>query len=265
MTGTLRLAGTVVLAFAALIILLPFHLAGMAIGGRAALAVTVAWHRIALWLMGVRVTVTGAPARERPLLILSNHISWLDVLVIASLAPVSFVAKQEVASWPVAGWLAKLQRSVFVDRDSRHSAGRQADILAVRLSRGDVVVLFAEGTSGDGNRVLPFRSALVGAAERAIAGGGAAVQPVAVAYPKMLGLPLGRQHRPLVAWYGGMDLLPHLKRVLAEGAIDVHVVFGAARRLTATDSRKSAAAQAEAFTRRTVAEINAGRKSPPAA
>ena len=102
--------------------------------------------------------------------------------------------------------------------------------MAGRLSKGDIIVLFAEGTSSDGNKVLPFRSALVGAAQRAIEDGGAAtVQPVAIAYRKMLGLPLGRQHRPLVAWYGGTDLLPHLKRVLSEGGIDVHVVFGPAR------------------------------------
>jgi 1-acyl-sn-glycerol-3-phosphate acyltransferase len=108
--------------------------------------------------------------------------------------------------------------------------------------------------------VLPFRSALVGAAQRAIEDGGAAtVQPVAIAYRRMLGLPLGRQHRPRIAWYGGTDLLPHLKRVLSEGGVDVHVVFGPARTLTARDDRKAVTQEAGALVRRLVAALNAGR------
>ena len=260
MLGTLRLVATAALAALSLLALLPFHLAGVAIGGRAASAVTIVWHRFVVRLIGIRVIVSGAPSRERPLLLLSNHMSWLDIPVLASVAPVSFIAKQEVAGWPVFGWLAKLQRSVFIDRKRRHSTGAAAAELAGRLSKGDIMVLFAAGTSGDGTRVLPFRSALVGAAQRALSGDGAAtVQPVAIAYRKMLGLPLGRQHRPQVAWYGGSDLAPHLKRVLSLGAIDVHVLFGPARRLTAEDDRKRAAAEAGAFARRTVAAINAGR------
>jgi 1-acyl-sn-glycerol-3-phosphate acyltransferase len=85
------------------------------------------------------------------------------------------------------------------------------------------------------------------------------VQPVAIAYQKMLGLPLGRQHRPLVAWYGGTDLLPHLKRILSEGGIDVNVVFGPARALSAADNRKAATQQAGELVRRLVAALNGGR------
>lgn len=260
MLGRMRLAATAVLAAAALVLLLPFHLIGMAVGGRAASVVTVFWHRFALTLMGVRVVVTGAPDAGRPLLLLANHVSWLDIPVLASLAPLSFVAKNEVAGWPVFGWLARLQRSVFVDRERRRATGEQADELAGRLSAGDIVVLFAEGTSSDGNRVLPFRSALVGAAQRAAAGGGeAVVQPVAIAYPRMLGLPVGRRHRPRIAWYGGMDLLPHLRHVLSLGGIDVHIVFGPAWRLAPGTDRKRVSAAAGAFVRRTVAALNAGR------
>ena len=220
------------------------------------------WHRLVLRLIGVRVHVTGEIARERPLLLLSNHMSWLDIEVLGALAPVSFVAKKEVAGWPVFGWLARLQRSVFIDRDRRHTAGSQAEEMASRLSQGDIIVLFAEGTSSDGNRVLPFRSALVGAAQLAMAGengqGTAIVQPVAIAYTRMGGLPLGRQHRPHVAWYGGMDLGPHLARVLAEGGIDVEVVFCPPRRLGAGADRKRVTAEAGVLVRRLVAGLNAG-------
>ncbi|HEX2257597.1 MAG TPA: lysophospholipid acyltransferase family protein [Afifellaceae bacterium] len=259
MIERLRFAVTAVLAAFAFILVLPFHLIGLAIGGRAAGLVPVAWHRFVTLLLGVRVVVTGQPAGERPLLLLSNHMSWLDITVLGSITPLSFIAKSEVAAWPVFGWLAKLQRSVFIDRQRRHATGATADLVAERLSQGDVIVLFAEGTSSDGNRVLPFRSALVGAAQRTLVNGGSAwVQPVAIAYVRMLGLPMGRQHRPQVAWYGGADLLPHLKRLMGKGAVDVHVVFGPARRLESGADRKKLAEENGALVRRLVAGLNAG-------
>ena len=136
--------------------------------------------------------------------------------------------------------------------------------MAGRLSTGDIIVLFAEGTSSDGNHVLPFRSALIGAAQRAIGDGEAAtVQPVAISYRRMLGLPLGRQHRPRIAWYGGTDLLPHLRRVLSDGGIDVDVVFGPPRMLAPGDDRKAAAHEAGRLVRRLVAALNAGRPAGP--
>ncbi|MYZ47425.1 lysophospholipid acyltransferase family protein [Propylenella binzhouense] len=257
----IRLWGTAVLAGLALAVLVPFHLAGVVIGGRAASAVTVLWHRFVMRLVGIRVHVTGEIARDRPLLLLANHISWLDITVLASVAPVSFVAKKEVAGWGVFGWLAKLQRSVFVDRERRHATGASAEEVAERLSAGDIILLFAEGTSSDGNRVLPFRSALVGAAQRLIeGGGGATVQPVAIAYRSMLGIPLGRQHRPEIAWYGDMDLLPHLSHLLGLGGIDVEIVFAPPRRLRASDDRKRVTAEAGQAVRRVVAGLNAGRR-----
>ena len=263
MLGSIRFWSTTVLAALALVVLLPFHVLAVATGGRWTMAVAQIWQKFVCLLMGVRVTLTGAPAGARPLLLLANHTSWLDIPVLASVAPVSFIAKKEVANWPIVGFLAKAQRSVFIDRQRRHATGAHADEVAGRLSKGDIMVLFAEGTSSDGNNVLPFRSALVGAAQRAIeVGGTATVQPVAITYLRMLGLPLGRQHRPLVAWYGGADLLPHLRRVLSEGGIDVHVVFGAARPLTAGDDRKAVTNEAGQLVRRLVSAINAGR--PPA-
>lgn len=260
MLGRIRFWATTVLAALALAVLLPFHLVAIAFGGRSAMAVAQLWQRFVCFLMGIRVTVTGRPADDRPLLLLANHTSWLDIPILAAVAPVSFIAKQEVATWPVVSWLAKAQRSVFVDRTRRQATGAHADEVAGRLSKGDIMVLFAEGTSSDGNNVLPFRSALVGAAQKAIGSAGAAtVQPVAIAYQRMLGLPLGRQHRPLVAWYGGTKLLPHLKYILSEGGIDVHVVFGAARKLAARDNRKIVTQESGQSVRRLVAALNAGR------
>ena len=99
------------------------------------------------------------------MLFVANHISYLDITVLGSLIAGSFVAKTEVARWPLFGWLAKLQRSVFVDRQVRSTA-QQRDAIAERLAAGDALILFPEGTSGDGNRVLPFKSALFSVADQ---------------------------------------------------------------------------------------------------
>src|SRR6188508_2892081 len=125
------------------------------------------YYRVLCTLLRIRVHVNGTPMHDRAVLYVSNHVSWADILVIGSLAPVAFVAKREVASWPLVGIAAKLQRTVFVDRTRRHQAGEAVADIVKRLKDGVSVVLFAEGTSSDGNRVLPFRSALLGAVEEA--------------------------------------------------------------------------------------------------
>lgn len=279
MLGVSRLVITSLVALLALLIMAPFHLIGMAIGGRAASALTPLWHHLVLRLIGVNVTVSGAPSEARPLLLLSNHVSWLDISVLGATAPVSFIAKKEVATWPFFSWLAKLQRTVFIDRERRQSTGSATREVAHRLASGDIMVLFAEGTSGDGNTVLPFRSSLIGAAQRALrsdvrdgegdqdsinaeAADFTTIQPVAIAYRAQHGLPLGRQHRPLVAWYGDMPMVPHLGRILAEGAIDVYVSFGEPYKVTQDMDRKALALEMHKVVRDMVAAINSGGRLP---
>ena len=208
--------------------------------------IPVFYHRLVLALVGVRVRVVGAPVAERPLLILCNHVSWLDIMVLGAQMPLCFVAKSEVAGWPGIGLLARLQRTIFVDRQARTATGRVSGEIARRLDDGDPVVLFAEGTSSDGNRVLPFRSALVGAARPGTEGKPALVQPLAIAYVAQGGVSLGRSRRPLVAWYGGMDLAPHLTEVLRRGGIEVELRFGAP---LPGGERKAATGRAEACVR----------------
>ena len=207
------------------------------------------WHRLVLRLLGLRVRTVGEPAAARPLLIAANHISWTDVMVLGSLADVHFIAKSELASWPVLGTLARLQRTVFVEREARRKSGEQAGTIAERLSRGDPMVLFAEGTTSDGDRVMPFKSTLFAAAAMALkAEGGAgeiAVQPVAIAYTRLQGMPMGRLHRSHAAWIGDQSLLPHLRGLLREGAVDVEVHFGAPVAFRASENRKQVAREVE--------------------
>jgi len=183
-----------------------------------------AYHRLVCRILGIRVAAQGELAKNRPLLIVGNHTSYLDIEVLGSLIPGSFVAKAEIARWPFFGWLAKLQRSVFIERRSS-KAREHKDEIEKRLLEGDVLILFPEGTSNDGNRILPFRSALFSVAERRVEGEALVVQPVSLAYTRLDGMPMGRSFRPFFAWYGDMELPPHLWQMLGLGIVTAEVIF----------------------------------------
>jgi 1-acyl-sn-glycerol-3-phosphate acyltransferase len=150
---------------------------------------------------------------------------------------------------------------VFVDRARRHQAADAVAQIVQRIKSGTSVVLFAEGTSSDGNRVLPFRSALLGAVEVAArhASEPLEIQPMAIAYTAQQGIPMGRQHRPLAAWYGDVDFLPHIRRLIEVGAVDAVVSYAAVMSADAVVSRKELTARLEHTTRKMVAETLRGR------
>lgn len=219
------------------------------------------FHRTVLKILNIKVEILGAPsATDRPLLFVSNHASWLDIVVLGSTGPLVFIAKSEIANWPLFGTFARMQRSIFVDRAKRHGTGQVNQSIAKTLSAGDPVVLFGEGTSSDGNRVLPFRSALLGGLRDAMEQNGRGfVQPVSIAYRKFHGIPMGRQNRDIASWYGDMDLVPHLLRVLREGAIDVTVAFGKVMEVAHEDDRKTLSRNVESAVRRLTSLSLAGR------
>jgi 1-acyl-sn-glycerol-3-phosphate acyltransferase len=253
-------------AFLALtLVLLPLQLIALAFGLRLQRTIPQLYHRILCALIGVRIRQIGRRSTASPTLILSNHVSWLDICVVSALSPVVFVAKSEVAGWPVLGWLAKLARTIFIDRNARHRTGAATREIAGRLLGGDAVVLFAEGTSSDGVRVLPFRSSLVGAVHHALGNStdhtSITVQPMSLAYVSLSGVPMGRALRERVAWYGDADLVPHLVQVLASGAVDVTVSWGEAVAYDISADRKAITREAERSVRRMTAA--ALRSGPP--
>lgn len=239
--------------------LLPVQLIALRFGWKLSGRLPVAFHRFLLRLLRVRIEVIGTPpAFGVPTLVLANHVSWLDIPVLAALMPLSFVAKSEIADWPLIGFLAKLQRCVFIDRSRKASTAQVNAIVAQRLGAGDAIVLFPEGTTGDGIRLLPFRSSLVGAARSALIEHTAeaiTLQPVAIAYRRRRGLPLTRREMPDVAWYGDMEFAPHLGALIRGGPLDVTVVWGAPIAFDATIDRKRATLAAEQAVRTALAEF----------
>jgi lyso-ornithine lipid O-acyltransferase len=225
------------------------------------------YYRVLAWLLRIRVRVAGTPPRDRAVLFVSNHVSWADIVVIGSIAPVAFVAKSEVANWPLVGITARMQRTVFVDRKRRHQATEAVNQIVERLKGGTSVVLFAEGTSSDGNRVLPFRSALLGSVEEAAARSDAAgsilIQPMSICYTAQHGMPMSRRQRPLVAWYGDLDFVPHIKTLIQQGAVDAVVAYGEPVPADAGLDRKAMTKRLEGAVRRLMAGALRGRPVAP--
>lgn len=215
-------------------------------------------HRGLAWGVGVRTTVFGEQSREHPTFFACNHVSYVDIPVIGSIVRGSFVAKSEIAGWPVIGFLSRLQRTIFVQRRARYAAG-QRDALSDRMQAGDGIILFPEGTSGGGNGVLPFKSALFAAAEVVVKGRPVLVQPVSISYPKLDGIPLGRAFRHLICWVGDEDLVPHAWRLMGLGHIEAVVQFHEPVRLSDFESRKELAEHCFHAVSTGVAAANSGR------
>ena len=207
------------------LLLLPFHLLALAISARPVVRwLPVAYHRMVCVILGIKVKVNGQRSTVMPTLFVCNHVSYLDIEVLGGRIPGCFVAKAEVATWPFFSTLAKAQRTIFVDRRSAKTNNSRDEMLR-RLDTGDNLMLFPEGTSSDGTRVLPFRSALFATAQLRRNDRPILVQPVSISYTRLDGIPLGRYWRPLFAWFGDLDLVPHLWQMVCLGETEAVVTF----------------------------------------
>ncbi len=244
MIGVLRVTLMAVAIISVTLALLPFQIIASRLQRFWHKSLPMFWQGLMCKLLGLRVHTHGEMPNGRPLMLVSNHISWADILVLGSLGQISFIAKSEVKTWPVFGVFAKLQNTVFIERDQKKQSGAQAQAIAQRLKDGDVLVLFAEGTTSDGNHVLPFKSSLFGAAKVALLDapdGYVLVQSVSIAYTKLHGITMGRYHRTVAGWPGNVGLVKHLMGVIRAGAIDVEVTFGEPHKVSKATSRKALA------------------------
>jgi 1-acyl-sn-glycerol-3-phosphate acyltransferase len=218
-------------------------------------------HRVCVRLIGARVAVKGKQRGEGGVLFVSNHCSYADISVLGALIRGSFVAKAEIADWPLYGWCAKLSGTVFVDRRRRY-AKQQAELMKRRLSGGDRLIMFAEGTTSDGNRVLPFRSSLFQTAEIELDGRPVLVQPVSIAYSHLDGIPMGRHFRPFYAWYGDMGLMSHMWELIGLGRATVTVEFHEPVTIRDFADRKALAAYCQGTIAAGVSAALTGRAQP---
>lgn len=172
-------------------------------------------------LMGLRITVDGAAARLEGggYLIVSNHLGYLDGVVLGSIFPVLYVSKKEVRRWPLIGQWTALCGAIFVDRQRKDRIPLLVEEIAMKLRSGANVLLFPEGTSTNGDRLLPFQTAPFAAPLRVRA----PIVPVTLAYETIDGAPLSPANRDTVYWYGDMEFASHFWRLLALRRIEVTV------------------------------------------
>ncbi len=225
------------------------------------------FHKLGCIFLGIRVKTIGEPLHNRPTLLLSNHISWTDIIAIGSVADVTFVAKTGVRNTFFVGFMASLQRTLFVDYNRRADAKRTSREMAKRLATNGAVLLFAEGHRDLGTHVQPFRSALVGAAQAAMEESGAkdvAIQPVTIAYTHLQGLPVSRTERIGISGMNARGFRPRSANLLTSGVKDVTIAFGAPIPLDADTDRKIVTKLAETQVRRMLVALNRHEKDLPA-
>ena len=171
-------------------------------------------------LCGIRVKLEGQASALRPLMLVANHSSYLDIFVLGSLMPMSFTPKSEIRSWPVIGFFCVLADCVFIERKAAAMDKAKAEIQA-KLDAGKVITLFPEGTTGDGFTVKHFKSGFLQIAETH----DLPLQPMSLAYTHVGQTPLNAQNRELIAWIGEATLVKHLLRLLSFEYVQVTANF----------------------------------------
>jgi lyso-ornithine lipid O-acyltransferase len=216
------------------------------------------YHGLVCKAIGFHVHEVGQQARDKSVLYVINHISWVDIPVIGSRILAHFVAKSEIEGWGIFGRMADLQQTIYVNREQRHRAGEQRSQIAQRLADGHNVILFPEGTSGLGSNVLPFKTSLFGVTE-GMDDLDVLIQPVTIAYTHMNGLPMIRANRFKIAWIGDMELLSHAWDLIGIGRVDAKLIYHDPVRRQDFKNRKELARHCEAVVGRGLRLANAGR------
>lgn len=239
--SNLRALWTIFAYLALTLPLMPLQAVFVAMKSPLAVKLPLVYHRLCCKIFGIRLRVEGE-RHDGVTLFAANHLSYLDITVLGAVLPASFISKDDVRDWPLFGALAKLQRTVFIER-KRTRAQQHRDAMIERLHAGDSLILFPEGTSSDGNRVLPFKSSLFAALwhDAHEAGHPLAVQPVTIAVTHLDGMPLGRDLRGFYAWLGDVPLGRHLWDFASLGRIDVQVILHQPVQAEAFASRKELA------------------------
>ena len=180
-------------------------------------------HKICLRIFGIKIKTFGNISINSPILLISNHASYLDIIILGSLFKTSFIAKKEISKWPLLGILAKLQNTIFIDRRVSSLKNQENQIIK-HLNEKKNLVIFPEGTSSDGNRVLPFKSSLFNIFERNL-NSKIFIQTMTIVYKKINGASLNRIDRKNITWHSDMDLITNIFNVLKKFNIEIEVIF----------------------------------------
>jgi 1-acyl-sn-glycerol-3-phosphate acyltransferase len=196
------------------------------------------FHGGCCWLFNLRCHVSGKMSSARPTLFLSNHVSYIDVFILGKYIPAFFIAKSEVANWPILGWLAKEQNTLFFERNRKKVRG-QMQVMADHFDQQGNLILFPEGTSTNGEYIQPFKSSLLQSVE--LSDQTVMIQPVTLVYKCYQDKLMNRQRRDQYAWYATMPFASHFFTALGLARADVDIVFHEPVTLAQFENRKACA------------------------
>lgn len=221
MSGVLRLILRILFSAGCILAITVMMSVTWALGARRVTrAIMQASFRIGAFVWGIRIRITGAPARARPLLIVSNHFSYLDLFVLGSVLPVAFTPKSEIRSWPILGFMCRASGCLFIDRRASRTLSNKK-LLEEALSAGDIISLFPEGTTNDGTGLLPFKTSFFSLAKE----NGIPVQPVSISYTKFNGHKVTPADYPSIGWYGDAYFFPHVAHYLRQRGVEARIIF----------------------------------------
>ena len=183
------------------------------------------YHRIICFIIGIKIEIRGKANLNDRTLYVANHCSYLDIIILGSILPACFISKAEVSGWPFFGPLARLQRTIFIDRKAIRSTVEQVNILSQRLLSGDSLILFPEGISTDGTGVLPFKSSLFYVVSKESKNLETFIQPITIAYTHVNGRRIDQKTRPKVCWFGDASFLSHAWNFLGMFGVNIIVSF----------------------------------------
>lgn len=197
------------------------------------------YYRLSALSWGIYLSKRGQFAKDRPLLVVSNHCSYTDIPVLGAFAPVHFTPKADIASWPVIGYLCKLSDCVFINRNPRKTAENMNELNRA-IQKGWMISLFPEGTTNDGHCLQPFRSSYFSLAEQ-----GLPVQMVTILYTQPNGEPLSKEAMRKIAWIDDDEFSSHLMEFLSQPAIRATVICHEVTSIEKFENRKALAAHCE--------------------
>jgi 1-acyl-sn-glycerol-3-phosphate acyltransferase len=265
MIGTLRGIVRAILFLGWTVLLVPPYLLLYPLGRWVRRPFVSLWHRGVCFIISLRVHQHGHPVKNQKVLLAGNHISYLDIPLLASCLDITFVAKADVAQWPLFGFLAKIAQTAFIERKPSQAKKQKID-LKKRLLSGERLMIFPEGTSSNGEKVLPFKTPLFETVMEEDLKESCLIQPVSLgisANPD--GAPIESKHRDGFAWYGDMTLPPHLWAVFCSTGYDVDVIFHPAAKAVDFNNRKDLALWVENRSRagvNAIADMKSEESSP---
>ena len=183
--------------------------------------IPIVFHKILLKILGIKVKLIGQNAIVRPLILAGNHTSYLDIIILGSIMPICFIAKEDIKHWFLLGFLAKMQNTIFIKRKN-YKTLENLNSINKELDNKSAIVLFPEGTTNTGKKVLNFKSSLFNLFEN---NNTLTLQNFSLCYTHINDMPIDNRTRPQISWYGDMNIMSHLSNFLKISCVNATIVF----------------------------------------